>query len=190
MPWRARPALAAVVGRLPHRNRVRPGPGPTTTRRGGHLCRKGPPADHPLMCMWLRRRRANLRCKLARGGQAADRHALARPAHRDRAAARRSGRPPRGGSRASAALPSTPVAHALLRAAIALGVKGVAAPSANRFGRISPTQARLWSTSWALACWCSMAACQGGMNRASSMSRGPPCCCARAHQPHAVRRGG
>jgi len=38
--------------------------------------------------------------------------------------------------------PSHPVAQALLRAASALGVKGVAAPSANRFGRISPTQAR------------------------------------------------
>ena len=38
--------------------------------------------------------------------------------------------------------PSHPVAQALLRETSALGVKGVAAPSANRFGRISPTQAR------------------------------------------------
>ncbi len=38
--------------------------------------------------------------------------------------------------------PSHPVANALLKAASALGVKGVAAPSANRFGRLSPTQAR------------------------------------------------
>lgn len=38
--------------------------------------------------------------------------------------------------------PSHPVAQALLREASALGVKGVAAPSANRFGRISPTLAR------------------------------------------------
>jgi L-threonylcarbamoyladenylate synthase len=38
--------------------------------------------------------------------------------------------------------PKHPVAEALLREASALGVKGVAAPSANRFGRISPTQAR------------------------------------------------
>lgn len=37
--------------------------------------------------------------------------------------------------------PSHPVAHALLRAARALGVPGVAAPSANRFGRVSPTRA-------------------------------------------------
>jgi len=37
--------------------------------------------------------------------------------------------------------PTHPVAHALLAAAEALGVPGVAAPSANRFGRISPTQA-------------------------------------------------
>ena len=35
--------------------------------------------------------------------------------------------------------PSHPVAQALLRAASSLGVLGVAAPSANRFGRVSPT---------------------------------------------------
>ncbi len=38
-------------------------------------------------------------------------------------------------------MPSHPVAQALLRAAAAAGVPGVAAPSANRFGRVSPTQA-------------------------------------------------
>jgi L-threonylcarbamoyladenylate synthase len=37
--------------------------------------------------------------------------------------------------------PAHPVAQALLRAAGALGVLGLAAPSANRFGRISPTLA-------------------------------------------------
>ncbi len=37
--------------------------------------------------------------------------------------------------------PSHPVAQALLRQCAALGVPGVAAPSANRFGRISPTTA-------------------------------------------------
>jgi len=37
--------------------------------------------------------------------------------------------------------PAHPVAHALLQAAAALGVHGVAAPSANRFGRVSPTTA-------------------------------------------------
>ena len=37
--------------------------------------------------------------------------------------------------------PAHPVAQALLRAARGLGVPGVAAPSANRFGRISPTLA-------------------------------------------------
>lgn len=37
--------------------------------------------------------------------------------------------------------PSHPVAQALLRAARAQGVPGVAAPSANRFGRVSPTTA-------------------------------------------------
>ncbi len=37
--------------------------------------------------------------------------------------------------------PSHPVAQALLRAAAQLGVHGVAAPSANKFGRVSPTTA-------------------------------------------------
>ena len=38
--------------------------------------------------------------------------------------------------------PAHPVAQALLRAALRLGVPGVAAPSANRFGRVSPTLRR------------------------------------------------
>jgi len=38
--------------------------------------------------------------------------------------------------------PAHPVAQALLTAARARGVRGVAAPSANRFGRISPTRAQ------------------------------------------------
>ena len=38
--------------------------------------------------------------------------------------------------------PSHPVAQALLHAAQSLGVHGVSAPSANRFGRVSPTTAR------------------------------------------------
>jgi len=37
--------------------------------------------------------------------------------------------------------PSHPVAQALLQASARLGVSGVAGPSANRFGRISPTRA-------------------------------------------------
>jgi L-threonylcarbamoyladenylate synthase len=37
--------------------------------------------------------------------------------------------------------PSHPVAQALLRAARSLGVVGVSGPSANRFGRVSPTRA-------------------------------------------------
>jgi L-threonylcarbamoyladenylate synthase len=38
--------------------------------------------------------------------------------------------------------PDHPIGQALLRAAQALGVHGVAAPSANRFGRVSPTTAQ------------------------------------------------
>ena len=39
-------------------------------------------------------------------------------------------------------MPAHPVAQALLEAAAHLGVPGVAAPSANRFGRVSPTRAQ------------------------------------------------
>jgi L-threonylcarbamoyladenylate synthase len=48
------------------------------------------------------------------------------------------------GGQATIALrsPAHPVARAVLAAARALGVAGVAAPSANRFGRVSPTRAR------------------------------------------------
>jgi L-threonylcarbamoyladenylate synthase len=38
--------------------------------------------------------------------------------------------------------PSHPVAQALLRACAAAGMPGLSAPSANRFGRVSPTRAR------------------------------------------------
>ena len=38
-------------------------------------------------------------------------------------------------------VPAHPVAHALIQAARRLGVPGVAAPSANRFGKVSPTLA-------------------------------------------------
>lgn len=48
------------------------------------------------------------------------------------------------GGHATVALrsPAHPVARAVMAAARALGVDGLAAPSANRFGRVSPTQAR------------------------------------------------
>jgi L-threonylcarbamoyladenylate synthase len=48
------------------------------------------------------------------------------------------------GGQATIALraPAHPVARAVLAAARELGVQGVAAPSANRFGRVSPTLAR------------------------------------------------
>ena len=47
------------------------------------------------------------------------------------------------GGQASVGLrcPAHPLAQAVLQAAQALGVQGVAAPSANRFGRVSPTTA-------------------------------------------------
>ena len=49
--------------------------------------------------------------------------------------------------------PAHPVAQALLRAAAGLGVPGVAAPSANRFGRISPTRAAHVVQEFGAALW-------------------------------------
>lgn len=50
-------------------------------------------------------------------------------------------------------MPSHPIAMALLRAAAALGVPGVAGPSANRFGRVSPTQAAHVRAEFGPAMW-------------------------------------
>jgi L-threonylcarbamoyladenylate synthase len=50
-------------------------------------------------------------------------------------------------------MPSHPAALALLRAAAALGVSGVAAPSANRFGRVSPTTAAHVQQEFGPALW-------------------------------------
>ncbi len=58
------------------------------------------------------------------------------PRHPGRAVAATGGQPSIG-----LRMPAHPVALALLRAAARLGVPGVAAPSANRFGRVSPTRA-------------------------------------------------
>jgi L-threonylcarbamoyladenylate synthase len=49
--------------------------------------------------------------------------------------------------------PSHPVAQALLLAAAEQGVLGVAAPSANRFGRVSPTQASHVVQEFGAALW-------------------------------------
>ncbi len=49
--------------------------------------------------------------------------------------------------------PAHPVAQALLQRAAALGMPGVAAPSANRFGRISPTRAAHVVSEFGEALW-------------------------------------
>jgi L-threonylcarbamoyladenylate synthase len=49
--------------------------------------------------------------------------------------------------------PSHPVAQALLREAARRGVAGVAAPSANRFGRVSPTSAAHVAQEFGPALW-------------------------------------
>lgn len=104
---------------------------------------KGRPADHPLIVHVLEQ------------GQARG-FAAAWPSQAERLAEAFWPGPltvivPRAPGRAAAAAggqssiglrcPSHPVARALLQAALHLGVDGVAAPSANRFGRVSPTRA-------------------------------------------------
>ncbi|MBP7913750.1 MAG: threonylcarbamoyl-AMP synthase, partial [Vitreoscilla sp.] len=49
--------------------------------------------------------------------------------------------------------PAHPVAHALLHEALLLGVPGVAGPSANRFGRISPTSAAHVASEFEAGLW-------------------------------------
>lgn len=109
----------------------------------GIFAAKGRPADHPLIVHV-----ADLRAAQAyalRWSGAAQRLALAFwPGPVTLIVARRPGR----GEAASGGQPTIglrcpahPVARALLRAAADLGVDGVAAPSANRFGRVSPTMA-------------------------------------------------
>jgi L-threonylcarbamoyladenylate synthase len=72
--------------------------------------------------------------------------------------------------------PAHPVAQALLRAAAALGVAGVAGPSANRFGRVSPTRAAHVVQEFGDALWvldggdCAL----GIESTIIDLSRGPP----------------
>jgi L-threonylcarbamoyladenylate synthase len=72
--------------------------------------------------------------------------------------------------------PAHPMAHALLLQAQALGVPGVAAPSANRFGRVSPTQAAHVVEEFGDAVWVlDGGACDVGIESAIvDCSRGQP----------------
>jgi L-threonylcarbamoyladenylate synthase len=69
------------------------------------------------------------------------------------------------GGQASVGLrcPSHPVAQAVLREAKALGVQGVAAPSANRFGRVSPTTAAHVQQEFPALCVMDGGACEVGI---------------------------
>jgi L-threonylcarbamoyladenylate synthase len=104
---------------------------------------KGRPPDHPLIVHVAdadaARHFADLRGDLARRLMAAlwpGPLTLVVPRTPGRADAAASGQPTIG-----LRCPAHPVAMQLLRRAAALGVPGVAAPSANRFGRLSPTTA-------------------------------------------------
>lgn len=73
-------------------------------------------------------------------------------------------------------MPAHPVALALLREAAALGVAGVAAPSANRFGRVSPTTADHVVQEFGSALWVlDGGACEVGIESAIvDCTREPP----------------
>ena len=78
--------------------------------------------------------------------------------------------------------PAHPVAHALLLKAAAAGVPGIAAPSANRFGRVSPTTAAHVVDEFGAA----LLVLDGGATRIGIESAivdcaaAGRCCCARA----------
>ncbi len=104
---------------------------------------KGRPADHPLIVHIADAAAAHVFA--ARVGAAAQRLmdafwpgplTLILPRRPGRGSAAAGGQPSIG-----LRLPAHPVARALLHEAARLGVPGVAGPSANRFGRVSPTTA-------------------------------------------------
>lgn len=78
--------------------------------------------------------------------------------------------------------PAHPQAQALLHAALALGVPGVAAPSANRFGRISPTTAAHVQSEFEPGLW----VLDGGPCEVGIESTIVDC---RPHQPVLLRPG-
>ncbi len=104
---------------------------------------KGRPADHPLI-VHLADAAAASEFTAAPGAAAQRLMTAFWPGPLTVIVPRRAGRGgAAAGGQGSIALrvPAHPVALALLQAAARLGVAGVAAPSANRFGRVSPTAA-------------------------------------------------
>ena len=106
---------------------------------------KGRPADHPLI-VHVARQRAGARASPRDLPLVAERLMAAfwpGPLTRDRRRVRRDVATAAAGGQATIGLrcPAHPVAHALLARRWRLGVPGIAAPSANRFGRVSPTRA-------------------------------------------------
>lgn len=109
----------------------------------GIFAAKGRPADHPLI-VHLADRAALPEFALPPGPAAAALIDAFWPGPVTLILPRRPGRgEAASGGQASIGLrmPAHPVAQALLQAAARLGVAGVAGPSANRFGRVSPTTA-------------------------------------------------
>jgi L-threonylcarbamoyladenylate synthase len=91
---------------------------------------------------------------------------------------------PAAGGQATVGLrcPSHPVAQAVLKHALALGVTGLAGPSANHLAVSAPPPPPMWCRSWGTICWCSMAALVlWALSPPSSTAAGAcRCCCAPA----------
>ena len=107
---------------------------------------KGRPTDHPLIVHVADARAAEAFVRQPPGLPARARALMARfwPGPLTLVVPRRPGvaeAAAAGAPTVALRCPDHPVAQAVLREAAALGVPGVAAPSANRFGRVSPTQA-------------------------------------------------
>jgi tRNA A37 threonylcarbamoyladenosine synthetase subunit TsaC/SUA5/YrdC len=161
---------------------------------------KGRPSDHPLIVHVPTRRPSRAShpgCPRWPGGWST--RSGPAPDVDPAAAPEVARQPPRAArTRSACAAPATRWRRRLLQqcAAAVPPVLGLAAPSANQFGRVSPTTARTCRPSSATGCWCSMAApATSASNPPSSTAPaagrcccGPACSRPRSSRPPAASR--
>jgi hypothetical protein len=198
-----RPSQAAVAllagrraGGLPDRDRLRAGRGRRQRRRRRRIfAAKGRPSDHPLIVHVRRSRRHPAlrvrRCPRSPGGWSAfwpGPLTVILPRH-----------PGVGSGRGRAGLHRPALPQPPGRAGLAAAVRaapcrrcfGLAAPSANQFGRVSPTTAAHVQAEFGDGCWCSMAApATSASNPPSSTAPAAGrCCCGPGAHARATRGG-
>ena len=145
-PARSPSFPAETSSRFPPRRSTASGPMRRTRRRSRRSSRsKGRPADHPLIVHLAPEARLDdWAVDIPEAARKLAARLLARPAHADPAARRRAcpRSSPAGRTSVGLRCPSHPVAQALLREFARAGSGAVAAPSANKFGHVSPTTAQ------------------------------------------------